>query len=496
MQLAKFSPFNLLARAGPYLVLAACLAVAVLFALLGQYAHPSSDDFCMAAGVERFGLLAQLWQHYFEWSGRYSGNAFYAIYPLILGLFDGYGYIAVFMITLLFVAAAFFLSMLFQISIFSRLVLLSSVGFVSVYLLGLISPASSLYWMAGALSYQTANVLLLIILGLMIHVARLQQLSRAYRLPLAMLLVVIGIAMGANETSMLAITALAFVAFAVRLRSGWPILKPWLIVLLTALICFAVVYLSPGNAVRAADFPLRHGFMRAVNGSVFTGLQALWIWFSNPVLITGSLLAAVALFRLNHLAARPLQVTNAWIVLLLLCTLLLPIVLQLPAWWAMGGWPPPRTLDAIYFLFLLSWFATVGAIALRLSGTATSGPRKRPKPGFAAFAVTLVALGFTWAVLASPALQRVKHDLFQAASPWSGYMHQRYRQIDQAVADGRLDLVVADYEQAYPVSLYFNDIMRKPWHWRNRCYADYFGLNTIRRAGSGAGLGRERDKAK
>jgi hypothetical protein len=75
-------------------------------------------------------------------------------------------------------------------------------------------------------------------------------------------------------------------------------------------------------------------------------------------------------------------------------------------------------------------------------------------------------------------------------------MHQRYRQIDQAVADGRFDLVVADYEQVYPVSLYFNDIMRKPWHWRNRCYADYFGLNTIRRAGSDAGLGRERDKAK
>jgi hypothetical protein len=52
-------------------------------------------------------------------------------------------------------------------------------------------------------------------------------------------------------------------------------------------------------------------------------------------------------------------------------------------------------LDAIYFLFLLSWFATVGAIALRLSGTATSGPANRPRFDLVAFAVSLVALGFT-----------------------------------------------------------------------------------------------------
>jgi len=65
----------------------ASLVVIGVFIALGFYAWPSADDFCMAAGVQHEGLLAHLWQHYLGWSGRYTGNALYAIFPLVFGMY-------------------------------------------------------------------------------------------------------------------------------------------------------------------------------------------------------------------------------------------------------------------------------------------------------------------------------------------------------------------------------------------------------------------------
>ena len=131
-----------LAQIVPYMLIAISLAVVFVFILLAQYSHPSSDDFCMASGVNELGLFRQLWEHYFEWSGRYTANALYAVYPVLFDLFAAYKYIPALVILGLFLAMAFFLSSLFKACIYNRAVLLSSLCFVSIFLLGMISPAS------------------------------------------------------------------------------------------------------------------------------------------------------------------------------------------------------------------------------------------------------------------------------------------------------------------------------------------------------------------
>ncbi len=231
-----------LARIAPFMLVAICLAVLLLFALLGQYSHPSSDDFCMASGVNEQGLLRQLWEHYFEWSGRYTGNALYAIYPLLFGMFDGYKYIPAVLTLMLFTATAYLLSALFRVRIYARPVLITSLCFISVFYLGMMSLASSLYWMAGALTYQSANILTLVSLGLMIRLDDRQKASKNYSGLLAALLLVMVFAMGTNETSMLALTGIAILGVALHLRSGPVLLKPWLLIMVAALLCFAVVY--------------------------------------------------------------------------------------------------------------------------------------------------------------------------------------------------------------------------------------------------------------
>jgi hypothetical protein len=468
-------------QVAPYLLVAACFAALLVFVLLAQYAQPSSDDFCMTSGVNDDGLISHLWNHYLEWSGRYSGNALYAIYPVVIDLFDGYRFIPAIVISALLMATAFFLSTLFRTRLSARPVLLASLCFVCVYLLGMMSPASGLYWMAGAFTYQTANILLLVTLGLMLRLDRRQQDSNSYFIQFAVLLLVIVIAVGANETSMLAFTAVALLGVLAHLRSGRAILWSWMVILAVSLVCFDVVYFSPGNAIRAADFPLRHDLMRSIDGSLSVGLKMLWIWLSNPVLIVSSLLAPFVISSLLQQSGRTLPVSKSVIASLVLCTFALPVVLQFPAWWSMGGWPPARTIDAIYFLFLISWFLSIGAFTVRYLCDGESKPLKQLNHPYASAAVLVLSVSFSVAALQSKAYKLAKTDLFHLARPYHEYLNKRYQQIERALANDQRYLVVADYQDEYPRSIYFNDIMHDPDHWRNVCYADYFGLEKIKR---------------
>jgi len=463
------------------MLVAVSLAVLLVFAMLAQYSHPSSDDFCMASGVNEHGLIPYLWQHYFEWSGRYTGNALYAIYPVMFGLFEGYKFIPVLVMLALLSATAFFLSTSFRVSIYARPVLLSSLCFVCVYLLGMMSPASGLYWMAGAFTYQTANILFLVILALMTGLIDRQKDSKNYCKLLAVLLLVMVLAIGTNETSMLVLNGLALLGLVVHLRTGWVILKPWLVILVIAMLCFSIVYLSPGNAIRAADFPLRHDLSRSINGSLTVGMKILWLWLSNPVLMVTSMLAPLAIASLLQLSGRVFIVSRTMIVAMMLCTFVMPFLLQFPAWWSMGGWPPARTVDAIYFIFLVSWFLTIAAFTIRYRSKGKWEFLMQPYRPRTAVALLLLSGMFTVAVLESDAYQLARTDLFHLARPYHEYLNERYQQIEQAKAKGVRSLTVTNHQQAYPRSIFFNDIMRNPDHWRNVCYADYFGLEKINR---------------
>ena len=486
MQTVRQQPvLTALARIAPALLIAVCLAVVVVFMLLSQYAHPSSDDFCMASGVNKHGLFAYLWQHYLEWSGRYSANALYALYPLVFDMFNGYRYIPAIVIATLFAASAYLLSTLFVTRFLSAPVLLTAAVFVCVYLLGMLSPASGLYWMAGAYTSQTANVLFLVSLALMLRLARRQKQARPYAATLSILLLVVVIAVGANETSMLALTVVALLTVLLHLRSGWALMSPWLLLLVVVLACFAIVYYSPGNEIRAAEFPLRHDISRSITGSFSIGLKVLWMWISSPVLIVASLLTPLVLSRLVRspgwkLHGARFKPTAVLIAALVMCTLALPIVLQFPAWWSMGGWPPPRTVDAIYFLFLVSWFMTIGVITFRFLTGRDSESSAQPG-SWSAVSMLLLTVLFSVAVVENRVFENARADLFKHARPYDEYLQTRYRQIARAMASQQLDLVVADYKREYPRTIYFNDIMYDVDHWRNACYADYFGLATIRR---------------
>jgi hypothetical protein len=111
-------------------------------------------------------------------------------------------------------------------------------------------------------------------------------------------------------------------------------------------------------------------------------------------------------------------------------------------------------------------------------------------------ALLLLSVLFTAAVLQSQAFNRAKTDLFHHARPYHEHLNERYSLIDAALAGGQRSLVVPDYQGTYPRSLYFNDIMHDPEHWRNVCYADYFGLESIQRAKSRRAANRSESESR
>lgn len=464
-----------------YLLVTASLLILLTFMALGFYAYPSADDFCMASGVRREGLMAHLWGHYFAWSGRYSGNTLYAIYPLLFGLFEGYRYLPILLILSLFSAMAYFLSRLFRMKLHSSPILIASLCFVCIYLLGLRHTASSLYWMAGSLSYQTAHILVLITLGLIIRLIDRQKIGGNYTSVFITLLIVILLGMGTNETNMITLSAILGLAVVIHLRSGWVILKPWFWLLVIGLLCFAVVYFSPGNAIRESTFPLRHDWLRSLNGSLEMGWWTLLAWTGNPLFVVATLLTPFAVAKLYRCSPRSFDIPWMLLVSLVMITLSIPFVLQFPAWWSMGGWPPPRTIDAIFFVFLLSWFLMVGTLSIRLlpKGLLISKSSQFSHKTTSMF--LLVVICFILAVMINGKFQQAQTDLWQRTEPFAVYMQNRHARIYDVLDRQESYLTVPAFGQPYPRSIYFNGIRSDFRDWRNVCYAEYFGLQGIAR---------------
>ena len=472
---------ELLKRIPPLLLLSVGAAVVIVFIMLAPYAHPSSDDLCLANGIQRDGLLKHLWLHYQEWSGRYSGNALYGTYPVMFGMFSGYKYIPVVLIISLIAASAFFLSSLFRLKIYDSRVLLPSLCFIAVFLLGMLSPASGLYWMAGALSYQPANIFLLIILGLMFRLTYGQKQQGEYEFTLIVLIIAMVIAIGFNETSMLALIAVSLLFMLLRLRDGRSVLWPWVVVLVTALVCFGIVYLSPGNEIRAAEFQQGQNIGRTIRGSLEIGGRVLLIWISNPVLLTATLLVPFSVSRLYGASPQSFGISRRWVFAMVVLTLVIPFVFQIPAWWAMGGWAPARSIDAAYFVFLVSWFMTVGGICIHFMNSGKLIPDLGTHFQVNAIILLAITILFTITVINSDSFKLAQLDRAKHAKPWHQYMQQRYVMIEKAMNEGKTSLVVPDYDKTYPRTIYFNDIMRNSRDWRNICYAQYFGLQRIQR---------------
>ena len=88
---------------------------------------------------------------------------------------------------------------------------------------------------------------------------------------------------------------------------------------------------------------------------------------------------------------------------------------------------------------------------------------------------------FISAILINSKFQRAVNDLTGPAITFQQYIQDRHQRIEKALQDQQEFLLVPVYRQEYPRSIFFNDIRSDYRDWRNKCYAEFFGLTAIQR---------------
>ena len=456
------------ARLGLRLLLGVCFLSLVRHAWLAQFAHPMADDFSYAHKDISGGLhTAAAWE-YHHWNGRISSNLLVLAGPLRAGLADLTLYRLV--PVLLILGTWLSTSLLLRAFPFAgawRPALAGGLVWTALFTHAMPDIGEGLYWYTGAVTYQLAVILALV------QVALLIMLHRAPR-PAAVFLsaITLFVAIGFNEVIMGLLLLLHLGLAAWYTRNAGRVLGHLWLLLGVAAAGSVLVMLAPGNAGRAAHFPMRHQLLPSLGMSLVQTVRFTAVWLSSP-----AVLASALLFLLGHDALRhrfpSLRRWEGphwpWAVLAVPAIVFCCVF---PAYWSTGVLGQYRTVNTACFLYL-----PLLAVALHAWRMQADAPR-RLVPQLAKAPVGAVLMGF--ALIGLMFLrngQRANGDLFGGrAALTDRELVERYALLaDPAAGDTVLLPVLTDPAR----SLCVFDVQRDPAWIQNADYALWFGRRTV-----------------
>ncbi|NIV73699.1 MAG: hypothetical protein GWN37_02355 [Gammaproteobacteria bacterium] len=447
------------------LVISAAAALTPFIELAG-YSFPAADDYCLAVIFSRDDPLRALWGIYLGWSGRYFSIFLHSNYPNWFGMFEGYRYIAYVLLAGTFVAAAFAGAQALRMP-FLRLTNLSlAAAFLTLFVLTTPQVSTAFYWLAGAFTYQLGNILLLIVLALCIQALKNAGQVRTY----VLLGLALTAAIGCNEINMLTVFALLHLVTLLAWRSGRS-LRPWLAMLALTYLSSALVYFAPGNATRLAAFPHGGDLMYSLSRCWHFGRVLLGEWTREPLFW---IFLAFTFLSVAAVSSRPTRASSAFLTSLIAATtVIIPFVLLFPPWWSTGGMPPDRTVNTIYFIFLLS--ATSAAM---LAGGYFGPHLQSAREETRSLCLAALCIGFSWLSLDHPMLGKAREDRLTRAPEYRAVWLRRLEIV--AEGDSSSEQTVPALPYPRPNSIHFIDLSTHPDDWGNACFADYMGIKSVR----------------
>lgn len=335
-----------------------CLFILAPLLIIGIYDRPQIDDFSYTIlthkaainGEGFWGILVAAWEtnisFYNSWQGLYSSafilalqpglinERMYALTPIII---MALGYIftllSVHLLNKMYLRKSFFFSMT------AALVLLT------LLMIWLPSTTEGLYWYNGAMNYMPwvftnfFNIFLLLYL-------KDKPLSRQKKIILTFSVILSFLTSGANH-----VTAFANILFLLALFIYFR-RKYLLLPFVAACIGFAIMYVAPGTAIRAAYFR-ESTVMETIIDVIFKMVSVLneWInlqWIFSLVVITP--IAFVIACKNKEKFSGRLFIFTFFISIIVLCGMF-----SVPRY-AMGGFGNPRVTNVIWITFtVLSW---------------------------------------------------------------------------------------------------------------------------------------------
>ena len=446
------------------------LAVLLLpFMSIAFYCHPSADDFAYAWSSKQIGLLASCERDYLNWNGRYFSNVLVFLNPISFNQFKLYQLVPLLLIFGTFTAVYLFLDELFQTLLIRVQKWMLSLLFLLLFLVQMPQLAQGIYWYTGAITYQSAAILLLFYLRLFIRYTKAKFFYSAWMHLFLMGLLLICI-VGCNEVGMLYLLFFHLILFLKSKGKGMKGLS--ILILLASLF----VFFSPGNAGRGAHFQNAHQFWHSFGYSVLQTLRFFFTWVSSYPFFLSSLLFLP--FAGYLLTKEPIKKWNFNIKpiesFVILVTLIFLAVF--PAYWGMGILGQHRTLNFACFFFCLFWFFNLFLWIRKLAHHPTIARLNQfvVKYKMGIFALLVISFFLRGNLLL------VSQDILQGkASGYDREMEIRYAKIKDCSANKEQSCVV-DSLHYKPESIFNFDISNDENYWINKGEAAYFGLSKIK----------------
>lgn len=441
-------------------ILFAGIASLLPFILISYYNYPSADDFNYSAVTNNLGFWKAQVFWYLNWSGRYFSSAILSLNPLIFNSIILYRSVSILLILLIFISMFYLSGSIFDNISYKQRVTLSLV-FCSIYFFNMPSIAEGLFWFPGAITYQLANVLVILFIVSIIKMYSKNKII-FFILSVLMLFAVIG----SNETSMILIDLLLFMFLIFNILLSKKINNPILLLFLIAIIFSAIVIFCPGNVVRESAF--------ANNHQLFFSIKMVIQEIGNSIPATLPFAIMMLVLMIDYANRHGLIVSyyqSALIHITLLSIIIVLLVGFFPAYWVTGMKPPLRTVNTVYFFFiiLLSYYI------LQLNNMFKSKYSIEIILPFWCKLIIILALLFN-ALVVPNNIKIAYLDLIEGkAQKYSAQMSSRYKIIENSVSDVCYVPPLIDK----PDTLFFDDITDKADDWRNQSFSQYMKKKAI-----------------
>lgn len=345
--------FSTMARGGSRLIIPCVLVVfATPFLVLLFYSLPATDDFCKATlafdTVPQSGVLSVTWMYYTKWSPRWLTTFLQSFAMSHVNLTTHYGWLLLTVIITNLAALWYFFRTVFHLPRITSLLVAGT--FYAAYVASLDDLQLELYWLTGAIEYNLSFSTLLVLVSL------LYQARRAvwYYVTVALL----SIAVPAQHEIAGTLLCMILLGGVIVMRVRKLPATQWYLSFAMAVLSQAVVMLSPGNAIRAAQehkhlWDVAH-LPRWVAHSFYHGIN----WLSHPaILVAGFCIFLLCQNDQDTNEAEPLPSTRLGIAGICAMFAVLGEVALVET--ASGTWIPSRVVAWFEFVFWLLFLCVI-----------------------------------------------------------------------------------------------------------------------------------------
>ena len=442
------------------------------FLILSVYVHPCWDDFEYSEIAYKNGFFQSQYIWYVTWSGRFFSTAVLSsLNPLLYRSILGYKLITLIFILLFIYSVYFLVNEIASDRISIKQKLICALSFCYLFIYGLPASELAIFWLASTVIYQLANIMMIFLSALFIRFLHKNNVGISNGLIVMICLLIFAIE-GSNEVSMLTTTIFFVSVFAGNFILTKKYDRYFFIFAAAAVVSFLLVYFAPGNDFRLSTSPESHKlFFSIKNSSIDLVKFIIYRIYNLPLLIFTVLYISFYYKLLSGEKTGDIQVkiNPVYSVILYLLILFSGIFVS---YWSLGTATPYRTLNVIYFIFLLGWFLNITIIIKYLYAKEKLTLKTIPE-----YAFVLLCLAVLFSFLKETgSIKLAYRDLLSGkAQKFNSELNERYRNIYSNTSD----TIKIDSLSSIPKSFFYYDIGTDPNGKYNKLQSEYFGKKII-----------------